>query len=412
MLEKGLFNSERFNSSFSGHQNSYDPIRDSKRKKAPKSDNSVTFQTRASFENRLYTTKRSPLEPISRQSVFETRSMSDAHSERSLQHENDVHPVLELDYTELKKSYKVLSRLLAREPNSNKIYDAIGRDGLLKMMEKHSPNTLRQLAETRKEVEDLNEGQGYVVIRNTGVDLASSEPELAKLITITLASVYGFPTRHDGKEIAWPIHLEKPNTVQEKPNATGSSTLRFGGGSGEAPFHTDTSYFPEPEYSNTRFHTDTSYFPEPADTFVLTCLKPAKQGGVNQLVDAWKLAKQIKEERPEVCSILTNTQFLFRTATIYTKLKRQDITEITSAPIISPEGIRYRPDVLLLTKLSPEQLKAVEIFEQYLSNAPASEYLLKPGEAIFMNNRRMLHARTFHNDKDRLLIRVRMSKEQ
>jgi alpha-ketoglutarate-dependent taurine dioxygenase len=321
---------------------------------------------------------------------------SDAHSEQSPEHKNEkkvMHPVLELDYTELKKSYEVLSCLLDQEPNSNKIYDTIGRDGLLKMMEKHSPNTLRQLAETRKEVEDLDEGQGYVVIRNTGVDLASS-PELAKLITITLASVYGFPTRHDGKEIAWPLYLEQPNTVQEKPNATGSSTLRFGGGSGEAPFHTDTSYFPEPE-----------------DTFVLTCLKPAKQGGVNQLIDAWKLAKQIKEERPEVCSILTNTQFSFRAPTMYTKLKRQDIAEITSAPIISPEGIRYRHDMLQLTKLSPEQLKAIEIFEQYLSNAPASEYLLKSGEGIIMNNRRILHARTFHNDKDRLLIRVRMSKE-
>ena len=145
---------------------------------------------------------------------------------------------------------------------------------------------------------------------------------------------------------------------------------------------------------------------------MLTCLIPAKQGGVNRLVDAWELAKQIKEERPEVYSILTNTQFAFRVPTMFTELKRHDIEEIAHAPIISPEGIRYRHDVLQLTKLSPEQLKAVEIFEQYLSNAPASEYLLKPGEGIIMNNRRILHARTFHDDKDRLLIRVRMNKAE
>ncbi len=396
MLEKGLSNPEHFNSSFVRRPNTYDLIR----KKACKSDNSVTFQAHASFENTLYTTKRSPIEPFSK-----TRSMNkdssfgplDAHSEQFPEHKSDTKgvPVVELNSTEIKQLSNALRHLWAHEPNSNKIYDAIGRDGLLKIMEKYSPNTFRQLIEARKEVEDLNEGQGYVVIRNTGVDFASSEPELAKLITITLASVYGFPTRHDGTEIAWPIQ-EKPNTVQEKPNATGSSTLRFGGGSGEAPFHTDTSYFPEPE-----------------DTFVLTCLKPAKQGGVNQLVDAWKLAKQIKEERPEVYSILTNTQFAFRVPTMFTELTRHDIEEIAHAPIISPtKGIRYRHDVLQLTKLSPEQLKAVEVFEQYLSNAPASEYLLKPGEGIIMNNRRILHARTFHNDKDRLLIRVRMSKEQ
>jgi hypothetical protein len=399
MLENRLFNPERFNSSFAGGPKIYDPIKNSMR------DNSVTFQARASFKTTLDTTKRPPLEPVSRQPFSKTRSMkkdssfdpSDAHNEQFHEHKNDtkvVHPVLELDYTELKKSYNVLSRLLTHEPNPNKIYDVIGRDGLLKMMERYSPNTFHQLVETRKEVEDLNDGQGYVVIGNTGVDFASSEPELAKLITITLASVYGFPTRHDGKEIAWPIQ-EKPNAVQEKPNATGSSTLRFGGGSGEAPFHTDTSYFPEPE-----------------DTFVLTCLKPAKQGGVNQLVDGWKLAKQIKEECPEVYSILTDTQFAFRVPTMFTELKRHDIEQIACAPIISPKGIRYRHDVLQLTKLSPEQLEAVEIFEKYLSNAPAYEHLLKPGEAIFMNNRRILHARTFHSDKDRLLIRVRMNKAQ
>jgi alpha-ketoglutarate-dependent taurine dioxygenase len=396
MLEKRLYTPERFNSSFV--RRPHDPTRAAfMRKKAPESGNSP--------EKMLYATKQSPIEPVLKQTLSKIRSMkedssfgpSDAHSEQFSEHKSDIkdgHTVLDLDPRELKKSYDVLYRLLTHEPNSNKIYDTIGRDGLLKIMEKCSPNTFRQLVETRKEVEDLNEGRGYVVIRNTGVDLASSEPELAKLITITLASVYGFPTRHDGTEIAWPIQ-EKPNTVQEKPNATGSSTLRFGGGSGEAPFHTDTSYFPEPE-----------------DTFVLTCLKPAKQGGVNQLVDAWELAKQIKEERPEIYSILTNTQFAFRVPTMFTKSKRPDTEEIAHAPIIGPEGIRYRHDVLQLTKLSPEQLKAVEIFEQYLSNAPASEYLLKPGEGIIMNNRRMLHARTFHNDKDRLLIRVRMSKEQ
>jgi alpha-ketoglutarate-dependent taurine dioxygenase len=396
MLEKRLYTPERFNSSFV--RRPHDPTRAAfMRKKAPESGNSP--------EKMLYTTKQSPIEPVSKQTLSKIRSMkkdssfgpSDAYSEQFSKYKSDTkdgHTFLELDPREQKKLYDVLYRLLTHEPNSNKIYDAIGRDGLLKIMEKCSPNTFRQLVETRKEVEDLNEGKGYVVIRNTGVDFASSEPELAKLITITLASVYGFPTRHDGTEIAWPIQ-EKPNTVQEKPNATGSSTLRFGGGSGEAPFHTDTSYFPEPE-----------------DTFVLTCLKPAKQGGVNQLVDAWELAKQIKEERPEVYSILTNTQFAFRVPTMFTELKRHDIEEIAHAPIISPtKGIRYRHDVLQLTKLSPEQLKAVEVFEQYLSNAPTSEYLLKPGEGIIMNNRRILHARTFHNDKDRLLIRVRMSKE-
>lgn len=285
----------------------------------------------------------------------------------------------------LSATYDALDRcLIQNNSDPNKTSDAL-EDDLVDVLQYHAPEIAATLMEVRQE---LDHGLGFAVVQNTGVDKV--RPELAQLMSITMSRIYGRPTRTDRQksQIAWPIHFN--------PEAKGVKT--FSQTMNEATYHTDTQYFATPE-----------------EYFALFCVVSDEQGkGTNTLIDGLDIAKQIDEDLPHVSRVLKR-DYPFRVPTVFTSSGNNNDIELIQAPIFTDDGkVRYRRDTLMEAAalpevgLSEEQMQAIDVLEEYLKQAQTYEHHLQPGEAIFINNHRLLHARTPYDNPDRLLYRVRM----
>lgn len=293
---------------------------------------------------------------------------------------------LDFDRTaELRKTYDVLSHLLTEEDGDpNLVYEKYGL-GLLEIMRDASPSVLEALIKSQEELEI---GKGFVVMTGTQID--TLDPELAQLAAITLSMPFGNPTKTDQRkaQIAWPIRFD--------PNAEGQKT--FSQTMGEAAYHTDTQYFDRPE----RY-------------FGLFCVTSDEVGqGTNMLVDGRRVMEDLARWQPRLGAALRE-EYPFRVPTVFTKSARPDDVEVVWAPVVTNDGnIRYRKDTLEEAlalpgiTISETQIEALGAFEEALSKTTPMIHHLEKGEAIIVNNHRLLHARTPYNNPERLLYRVRM----
>src|SRR5690606_18933613 len=110
----------------------------------------------------------------------------------------------------------------------------------------------------------------------------------------------------------------------------------------------------------------------------------------------------------------------FKVPSIFTKNARDEDLEVTWAPIYDTETrkIRYRldtiTDALRLTgsRIDPEQQEALERVEGLIDETEPTRRHLTPGDAVLIDNHRVLHARTAFDNLDRLLYRVRMDADE
>ncbi len=240
----------------------------------------------------------------------------------------------------------------------------------------------------------MTDSVDYCVIKNLPIDKMSAED--FRLFVIGFSTLFGEPTKTDKKlgKVAWPI---KPD-----PSATGSN-LTFSQHNGEAELHTDTQYFDKPENIAT-----------------LYCVNPDKNyGGVNSFVNIRHVERNMRstEDGETSWKVLGDTLFPFRVPTVFTESTNDKEIEIVYKPIVSPEiPVRYRKDTIQnairtgRATITNEQSSALEQFEKALNNPDlALSSFLNRGDALFVNNHTIFHARTSFEDYNRFLYRVRIN---
>ena len=102
--------------------------------------------------------------------------------------------------------------------------------------------------------------------------------------------------------------------------------------------------------------------------------------------------------------------------TVFTKDRLDSVVEWISAPVLSgQENIRYRHDLITsaldhgVSSLSPESQWAIAHVAQQLHDLTPRSFPLRSGDLLVLNNHRVLHGRTAFEDRDRMLLRVRLA---
>lgn len=159
-----------------------------------------------------------------------------------------------------------------------------------------------------------------------------------------------------------------------------------------------------PAYANTPyafgFHTDCSEFEDPPDTVLLLCEQTADSGGESVVVN---LDHVIPHLTFESLLQLQKPHFYFKPA----------LHPILSLNAQQEIEVRYQPthfalaEALNIWQKTPAQQQALANFETALALEGVS-FLLQPGDALLLNNRRSLHGRQAFRGQ-RLLKRVRFN---
>lgn len=251
--------------------------------------------------------------------------------------------------------------------------------------------------ELARDIQDrLDRDPRFVVV--DGLDFHLLPADVRDAFILGLCTLVGNPTRTDKVEgkIIWDV---MPREYLGHTNTT------FSEHNGEAEFHTDSQFFPDPE----RY-------------FSLWSLKHASdRGGVNGLLDARMVTRKLVGERLGIEAMITlsETELPFRVPTVFTEEGRDDIAEVLMAPVFTSRPyMRYRKDTLqkgLIAKgmqLEPNISRALRQLESIIGNQDlVLKHFLQMGQVLFGNNHEILHNRTSFVDQKRHLLRVRMNEK-
>jgi alpha-ketoglutarate-dependent taurine dioxygenase len=152
------------------------------------------------------------------------------------------------------------------------------------------------------------------------------------------------------------------------------------------------------------FHTDNSFGETVLDYVGLLCLKTAKVGGLSQIASAYSVHNALLREYPEQLALLYQPFHVDR---------RGGVTEGQSPtaqiPIFAWDGreltIRYLRYWIEVGQekagqpLTPSQVQALDVLDEVLKRPELrGEFMLKPGDMFFINNRWIFHNRTAFED--------------
>jgi alpha-ketoglutarate-dependent taurine dioxygenase len=152
------------------------------------------------------------------------------------------------------------------------------------------------------------------------------------------------------------------------------------------------------------FHTDNSFGDDVVDTVGLLCLRPARTGGVNHLVNGWVVYDELRTHHPEDLAVLEQPFHVDRRGGM-----RPGEGPTARHPVVScdAEGVTFRYLRHWIEAghdkagepLTPAQLRALDVLDAVLRRPELRvEFLLEPGQALFLNNRWLLHNRTAFED--------------
>ncbi|GLB39718.1 putative clavaminate synthase-like protein [Lyophyllum shimeji] len=153
-------------------------------------------------------------------------------------------------------------------------------------------------------------------------------------------------------------------------------------------------------------HMDLLYFEHPPRYQILHCLRNKVHGGTSIFVDALHAALLLRDTHPPDFDVLTTTPVAFHYINDGHHLHRQHPTvELASPASGAPRGtiahINYSPPFQAPLPLStpPAFYPALQRFAKLL-NDPRNTYAytLREGDAVFFDNRGVLHARTAFSD--------------
>lgn len=144
-------------------------------------------------------------------------------------------------------------------------------------------------------------------------------------------------------------------------------------------------------------HTDNPYRNPCPTVQLLHCLAAASTGGYSHFADGFHAAERLRQESPELFSILTDTELMFRFHDNTVDL-RDSKTMIQTDSVGKICAIHVNHRSMEAPRLSMVQSRAFyEAYHRFtkLLSAPESviELLLQPGELVAFDNRRVLHGR-------------------
>lgn len=209
---------------------------------------------------------------------------------------------------------------------------------------------------------------------------------------VALCYQVGVPTSHnDEQQVVW--------HVRDRAGALGRETT-FSERAGEAPFHTDSAFALRPE-----------------EYFGLYTVRPADcGGGLSRIIPATRLLAAINatEEGRRHRQTLERELFPFKVPAAFSGTGR-----VSFGKILNNGKLRYRHDSIrrgmeeVPARVNRAMIEAVTWFDAFIETAvPPIEIRLAAGQAIFVNNQRVLHARSNYTDSARHLLRVRMHAHQ
>ncbi|KAG6832195.1 hypothetical protein H0H87_002305 [Tephrocybe sp. NHM501043] len=157
-------------------------------------------------------------------------------------------------------------------------------------------------------------------------------------------------------------------------------------------------------------HMDLLYFEHPPRYQILHCLRNKVQGGKSIFVDAAHCASVLRDTRPSDFDILTMTPVAFHYINDGHHHHREHPTIELANPACGTlpgtiSHINYSPPFQAPLPLStpPTFYTALKRFSEVLNDSSNTfSYTLKEGDAVFFDNRRVLHARTAFSDIDGL----------
>jgi len=152
------------------------------------------------------------------------------------------------------------------------------------------------------------------------------------------------------------------------------------------------------------FHTDNSFGDDLVDFVGLHCLQSAKAGGLSQLVSGYAVHNRLLADYPHVLPILYQPFHVDRRGGV-----RPGEEPTIQEPILAWHGreLSYRYLRYWIHSghekagcpLTPEQIHALDVLDGVLrERALAAEFMLQPGQMLFINNRWILHNRTAFED--------------
>jgi alpha-ketoglutarate-dependent taurine dioxygenase len=188
------------------------------------------------------------------------------------------------------------------------------------------------------------------------------------------------------------------------------------------PRNLPTDYFATySEHSNyADLHSDTQYYSNPEKYMLLYTVRAARCGGGTSILCDGRAVRdcllETKQGR-DAYEVLSTFKFPFRIPTTFINAIGATGAKTCFAPIFADEPlIRFRYDTLekgfeLNPELDvPEARHAIGVLVDVLENkVPISEYFMPDDTVMICNNHTALHGRTSFRDRERHLIRVRIS---
>lgn len=270
--------------------------------------------------------------------------------------------------------------------DSAEVLGKYGQEHLKRIATKAAPEIAQIILDSNIE---LDAGEGYLLLENTGIDKVSTLA--AELGAISLGCLLGSPTPASrlNPRVAWHVQPEYSN--DEDVSKTFSQT------SEEASMHTDTQYSPSPE-----------------KYFGLFCLRADVLGqGTSRIIKGSTLLRTLYDKHGQDILDTLGQPFPFLVPPVFAN-NLEGKVEVTWAPIADVDKIRYRRDTLQRAlqlpgvSITSQQAEALICLENTLKDLPKTEIHLKAGDALFVNNHRVLHGRTAFTDPKRSMLRVRM----
>jgi len=152
------------------------------------------------------------------------------------------------------------------------------------------------------------------------------------------------------------------------------------------------------------FHTDNSFGSEVLDYVGLLCLRPARSGGLSQVVSGLSVHNVLREWHPEALATLYRPFHVDRRGGV-----RPGEAPTARAPVFEQHGrglvLRYLRYWIHAghekagVPLTAEQRAALDALDRAAADpALRAEFALRAGQIYFTNNRWILHNRTAFED--------------
>jgi hypothetical protein len=152
------------------------------------------------------------------------------------------------------------------------------------------------------------------------------------------------------------------------------------------------------------FHTDASFFDEVVDYVGLLCLRPARSGGLSQVVNGRTVCEELRKRSPDALAVLSQPFHVDRRGGA-----RPGDAPTARFAVLGEDGsgpvfryLRYWIEAgheRVGQPLTAAQREALDALDSVLDDeALHVEFTMGPGEMFFVNNRWVLHNRTAFED--------------